>query len=94
MSSNFEYYPTSSLHCTVTKMACRRKRESLFHAAPTEKCRHNNWFVVPGDILQINGMRATKPVDGDNNDWLLVGYGDAHGWIKVNRLEPVDEPTE
>lgn len=70
------------------------KGRAYFHAAPTEQCRHNNWFVVPGDILQINGMRATKPVDGDNNGWLLVEYGDAHGWINVNRLESVDEPTE
>lgn len=70
------------------------KGRAYFHAAPTEQCRHNNWFVVPGDILQVNGMRTTKPVDGDNNGWLLVGYGDAHGWINVNRLEPVDEPAE
>lgn len=70
------------------------KGRAYFHAAPTEQCRHNNWFVVPGDILQVNGMRATKPVDGDNNGWLLVGYGDAHGWINVDRLEPVDELAE
>ncbi|MEY1579926.1 hypothetical protein QU516_15410 (plasmid) [Moellerella wisconsensis] len=70
------------------------KGRAYFHAAPTEQCHNNNWFVVPGDILQVNGMRATKPIGGDNNGWLLVAYGDANGWVNINRLEPVDEPAE
>ena len=69
------------------------KGRAYFHAAPTEQCRNDNWFVVPGDILQVNGLRATKSIDGNSNDWLLVAYGDAHGWINMNRLAPIGEAT-
>lgn len=61
---------------------------AYFHAAPTSQCRDDNAFVVPGDVLQVNGFRATTPVKGEKEGWLLVGYGNAQGWINVNRLEP------
>ena len=61
---------------------------AYFHAAPTSQCRDDNAFVVPGDVLQVNGFRATTPVKGEKEGWLLVAYGNAQGWINVNRLEP------
>lgn len=47
-------------------------------------------FVVPGDVLQVVGLRTTEPVKGEKEGWLLVAYGNVQGWINVNRLASQD----
>lgn len=66
------------------------KGRAYFYAAPAEQCRNDNVFVVPGDVLQVVGLRATEPVKGEKEGWLLVAYGNAQGWINVNRLASQD----
>ncbi|MBW5406584.1 hypothetical protein ACISK3_06895 [Morganella morganii] len=67
------------------------KGRAYFHAAPAEQCRNDNVFVVPGDVLQVVGLRATESVKGEKEGWLLVAYGNTQGWINVNRLESQDD---
>lgn len=67
------------------------KGRAYFHAAPVEQCRNDNAFVVPGDVLQVVGLRATESVKGEKEGWLLVAYGNAQGWINVNRLASQDD---
>ncbi|MCY0789144.1 hypothetical protein N0392_05490 [Morganella morganii] len=67
------------------------KGRAYFHAAPAQQCRDDNTFVVPGDVLQVTGLRATEPVKGEKESWLLVAYGNTQGWINVNRLESQDD---
>ncbi|HEI9844835.1 TPA: hypothetical protein SLN72_001810 [Morganella morganii] len=66
------------------------KGRAYFYAVPAEQCRNDNAFVVPGDVLQVVGLRATEPVKGEKEGWLLVAYGNAQGWINVNRLASQD----
>lgn len=73
------------------KYVVRGKGRAYFHVAPTEQCVNESQFVIPNDKVQVIGFGAFEPVEGEKNDYLLVGYGNASGWINVDRLAPLDE---
>ncbi|CAI1873754.1 hypothetical protein FCH33_09395 [Serratia fonticola] len=73
------------------KYVVRGKGRAYFHVAPTEQCVNESQFVIPDDKVQVVGYAALEPVEGEKNGYLLVGYGNASGWINVDRLAPLDE---
>ena len=73
------------------KYVVRGKGRAYFHVAPTEQCVNGSQFVIPNDKVQVVGFAVLEPVEGEKNDYLLVGYGNTSGWINVDRLAPLDE---
>lgn len=66
---------------------------AYFHAFPSEMCRYENIFVIPGDQLSFVGFTTQAPTN-DETSYVLLNYNGVSGWIDTRQVETVPESCD
>lgn len=79
----------ASLPTTSTFIITGNER-AYFHAFPSEMCRYENTFVIPGDQLGFVGFTTQEPTN-DETSYVLLSYNGVSGWIDTRQVEASEE---
>ncbi|EJF7711027.1 DUF3828 domain-containing protein [Providencia alcalifaciens] len=66
---------------------------AYFHAFPSEMCRNENTFVIPGDQLGFVGFTTQAPTN-DETSYVLLSYNGVSGWIDTRQVEAIPESCD
>ncbi|QIC16673.1 DUF3828 domain-containing protein [Providencia vermicola] len=80
----------ASLPTTSTFIITGNER-AYFHAFPSEMCRYENKFVIPGDRLGFVGYTTQPPIVNDEHTYILLSYNGVFGWIDTRQVEASEE---
>lgn len=85
--------PLKSLFSPSNTFVITGNERAYFHAFPSEMCRYENTFVIPGDQLGFVGFTTQAPTN-DETSYVLLSYNGVSGWIDTRQVEAISESCD